>query len=272
MAASRADLALCHELLLPGPAGLWLFDAHDDPVRPSLPPFRRPHRRSDQNRTPTTHQLAVAVAVAPHAPDRKQHCTQLETNSYNTPADFLVMLIVSGAALLVMGAFMGMPFLGMGLVFAIVYVWAKENADEEVNFVFNLAKFKAFYLPWAYVGLAMLMGQSPVAHLMGIAAGHFYVFLDKIVPVQYNRTVLWTPNFLCVRNVTRYSNTYTHTHTHTHTLHIRCCLFSQALAIWHPGARRRARQPPDMVGWLQLGRRWQCTGPWLMWGGRMRSK
>ena len=107
------------------------------------------------------------------------------------------MLIVSGAALLVMGAFMEMPFLGMGLVFAIVYVWAKENADQEVNFVFNLAKFKAFYLPWAYVGLAMLMGQSPVAHLMGIAAGHFYVFLDKIVPVQYNRTVIWTPNFLC---------------------------------------------------------------------------
>ena len=129
--------------------------------------------------------------------DRKQHCTQLEANSYNTPADFLVMLIVSGAALLVMGAFMEMPFLGMGLVFAIVYVWAKENADQEVNFVFNLAKFKAFYLPWAYVGLAMLMGQSPVAHLMGIAAGHFYVFLDKIVPVQYNRTVIWTPNFLC---------------------------------------------------------------------------
>jgi hypothetical protein len=128
---------------------------------------------------------------------RKQHSTQLEANSYNTPADFLVMLIVSGAALLVMGAFMGMPFLGMGLVFSIVYVWAKENADQEVNFVMNLAKFKAFYLPWAYVGLAMLMGQSPVPHLMGIAAGHFYVFLDKIVPVQYNRTVLWTPNFLC---------------------------------------------------------------------------
>jgi hypothetical protein len=109
----------------------------------------------------------------------------------------LVMLIVSGAALLVMGAFMGMPFLGMGLVFSIVYVWAKENADQEVNFVFNLAKFKAFYLPWAYVGLAMLMGQSPVPHLMGIAAGHFYVFVDKIVPAQYNRTLLWTPNFLC---------------------------------------------------------------------------
>ena len=112
--------------------------------------------------------------------------------------EFFYHSFVCGAALLVMGAFMGMPFLGMGLVFAIVYVWAKENADQEVNFVFNLAKFKAFYLPWAYVGLAMLMGQSPVAHLMGIAAGHFYVFLDKIVPAQYNRTVVWTPNFLCV--------------------------------------------------------------------------
>ena len=32
---------------------------------------------------------------------RKQHSTQLEANSYDTPADFLVMLIVCGAALLV---------------------------------------------------------------------------------------------------------------------------------------------------------------------------
>ena len=56
---------------------------------------------------------------------------------------------------------------------------------------------QAFYLPWAYVMLALLMGQSPVIHLMGIAAGHLYVFLDKIVPIQYNRTVVWTPAFLC---------------------------------------------------------------------------
>ena len=28
------------------------------------------------------------------------------------------------------------------VVFAIVYVWAKENADQEVNFIFNLARFK----------------------------------------------------------------------------------------------------------------------------------
>jgi hypothetical protein len=27
-------------------------------------------------------------------------------------------------------------------VFSIVYVWAKENAEQEVNFIFNLATFK----------------------------------------------------------------------------------------------------------------------------------
>ena len=137
-----------------------------------------------------------------------------------------------------MGSFAGMPFLGMGLVFSIVYVWAKENADQvrrpapslphrpksrrplavapgsELHIqpghvqgaaalpppAFplqpNVRLGQGFYLPWAYVGLSLLMGQSPVPHLMGIAAGHLYVFLDKIVPVQYNRTVLWTPDFL----------------------------------------------------------------------------
>ena len=73
---------------------------------------------------------------------RKQHSVQLEANSFQNPADFLVMLVICGAALCVMGAFMAIPFLGMGLVFAIVYVWAKENAEQEVNFIFNLATFK----------------------------------------------------------------------------------------------------------------------------------
>jgi hypothetical protein len=61
-----------------------------------------------------------------------------------------------------------------------------------------LCASQAFYLPWAYVGLAILMGQSPIIHLMGIASGHLYVFLDKIVPIQYNRTIVWTPTFLYV--------------------------------------------------------------------------
>eukprot|EP01050_Picozoa_sp_SAG11_P035735 SAG11_NODE_13247_length_663_cov_1.039007_2_plen_183_part_00 len=33
---------------------------------------------------------------------------------------------------------------------------------------------------------------------MGIACGHVYVFLAKIFPAMYGRTVIWTPNFLCV--------------------------------------------------------------------------
>lgn len=125
-----------------------------------------------------------------------QHSTKLEVNHFNTPADFLVMLIVCGSALMICACFMSMPFAGMGLVFSIVYVWAKENAEEEVNFVFNLARFKAFYLPWAYVALAILMGQSPMTQLSGIAAGHVYVFLSKIFPAYYNKTVIWTPDFL----------------------------------------------------------------------------
>jgi flagellar biosynthesis component FlhA len=80
--------------------------------------------------------------AAPFSVSRKQHATQLEANSFQNPADFLVMLIICGGALLVMGGLMGMPFMGMGLVFSIVYVWAKENAEQEVNFIFNLATFK----------------------------------------------------------------------------------------------------------------------------------
>ena len=196
--------------------------------------------------------LASFHTDAAEAPrNSKQHCTQLESNSYSTPADFLVMLIVSGAALLVMGAFMGMPFLGMGLDFSIVYVWAKENADQEVNFVFNLAKFKAFYLPWAYVGLAMLMGQSPVPHLMGIAAGHFYVFLDKIVPAQYNRTLLWTPAFLCDSSFVQLQLS---------GRHLTVLMRAQTLIVRNTSPRRCTIQSHYMVRRLQLG--WRRSDPW----------
>eukprot|EP01045_Picozoa_sp_COSAG04_P023590 COSAG04_NODE_2825_length_3532_cov_1.454413_8_plen_177_part_00 len=71
------------QLLLPGAARLRLLDAYDDPVRAARAP------------------LSAAAPSRVSTSGRKQHSTQLEANSYDTPADFLVMLIVCGAALLV---------------------------------------------------------------------------------------------------------------------------------------------------------------------------
>lgn len=54
------------------------------------------------------------------------------------------------------------------------------------------------YLPWVMLAFAVLIGQNPVGDLIGIAAGHLFYFLIEVVPQQYGKQILTTPQWLCV--------------------------------------------------------------------------
>lgn len=126
-----------------------------------------------------------------------QYNSKLEQNQFDTPADFLYCLIVCGCALMLVSTFfLSMPFMGVPMLFALVYIWARNNEDQEVSFIFGSFKFKAFYLPWAYCALALLMGQTPINQLVGIAAGHVYFYLSSIFPDVYGYRVINTPQIL----------------------------------------------------------------------------
>jgi len=99
-------------------------------------------------------------------------------------ADFLWCLAFTGLIQIVINYFMfGMPFLSQSMLSVIVYVWAREYADQILS-MFGLFNIQGFYFPWCLVAIRVLMGGSPVPDLLGIFAGHVYYFLEDVQGVR----------------------------------------------------------------------------------------
>nr|XP_016455956.1 PREDICTED: derlin-1-like [Nicotiana tabacum] len=120
---------------------------------------------------------------------------QLENGPFQRrTADFLWMMIFGAFTLLVLSAipFFSSPFLGISLVFMLLYVWSREFPDANIN-IYGLVTLKAFYLPWAMLCLDVIFGSSIMPDLLGIIAGHLYYFLTVLHPLATGRNFLKTP-------------------------------------------------------------------------------
>ncbi|CAA6672861.1 unnamed protein product [Spirodela intermedia] len=100
-------------------------------------------------------------------------------------ADFLWMLIFGALSLLAFSLIppLWTPFLGISLVFMLLYVWSREFPDLQVN-LYGLVALKAFYLPWAMLALDVIF------------AGHLYYFLTVLRPLSTGQNLLKTPLWL----------------------------------------------------------------------------
>jgi len=119
-------------------------------------------------------------------------------------------------------------FLGISLVFMMLYVWSREFPNAQIN-IYGLVSLKvrnanfycflflvvcqqrwigllshicnsscfsapqAFYLPWAMLALDVIFGSPLLPDLMGIIAGHLYYFLSVLHPLSGGRNILKTP-------------------------------------------------------------------------------
>eukprot|EP00048_Salpingoeca_helianthica_P016188 m.230909 g.230909 ORF g.230909 m.230909 type:complete len:225 (+) comp18189_c0_seq1:62-736(+) len=122
---------------------------------------------------------------------------RLETGVYeHSKGDYVYMLLISGLVLLLIGAFLPLPILGVPLVIAILYVWCAANAETIVSFWFGTT-FKAIYLPWVLAGFNILMGGNGLQEFLGIIAGHVYFFLKYKYPAEHGgASLLETPQFI----------------------------------------------------------------------------
>jgi Derlin-2/3 len=103
-----------------------------------------------------------------------QNSIRYEANPYNTggrgtSADYLWMILFSMIPLCLLAFLMEIPILSEPLLYVIMYVWSRREPEAQTN-IFGF-KFQAVYLPWVYVAIRLLMGNSIVGPLMGIAAG-----------------------------------------------------------------------------------------------------
>lgn len=136
-----------------------------------------------------------------------ENCRRYETNPFNTgaggnSADFIYMILVSMAILIVVGYYFDLMVLSEALLYVVVYVWSRRDPEILVN-IFGV-KFKSLYLPWAYVALKIVMGSSAANALVGIAVGHVYYFLVDVLPRSHGVNVIVTPKF-CI-DIASYCN------------------------------------------------------------------
>jgi Derlin-2/3 len=85
------------------------------------------------------------------------------------------------------------PLFTRTLVTSIMYLWSRRNPN--VNIQLNFVPIRGQYLPFAHVGLALLLGNRINELLHGILVGHVYYYLVEVVPaVTGGRRILTTPS------------------------------------------------------------------------------
>ncbi|XP_043846831.1 derlin-3 isoform X3 [Dromiciops gliroides] len=71
------------------------------------------------------------------------------------------------------------------------------TADFVFMFLFGGVLMTAPFLPWVLMAFSLLLGNSILVDLLGIAVGHIYYFLEDVFPNQPGgKKLLLTPSFL----------------------------------------------------------------------------
>ncbi|XP_057294299.1 derlin-2-like [Hydractinia symbiolongicarpus] len=113
-----------------------------------------------------------------------RYCRMLEEGSFRgRTLDFVLMFLFGGFLMTIIAIFVNLVFLGQAFTIMLVYIWSRRNPYVRMNF-FGLMNFQAPYLPWVLLGFSLLLGNSVVVDLMGIAVGHVYYFLEDVFPQQ----------------------------------------------------------------------------------------
>ncbi|XP_061657543.1 derlin-2 isoform X14 [Syngnathoides biaculeatus] len=113
-----------------------------------------------------------------------RYCRMLEEGSFRgRTGDFVFMFLFGGFLMTVFGTFVSLVFLGQAFTIMLVYVWSRRNPNVRMNF-FGLLNFQAPFLPWVLMGFSLLLGNSIIIDLLGIAVGHVYFFLEDVFPNQ----------------------------------------------------------------------------------------
>jgi len=113
-----------------------------------------------------------------------RYCRMLEEGSFRArTTDFIFMFLFGGTLMICIALFVNLVFLGQAFTIMLVYVWSRRNPVIRMNF-FGLMNFQAPYLPWVLLGFSLLLGNSVVVDILGIAVGHVYYFLEDVFPLQ----------------------------------------------------------------------------------------
>lgn len=121
--------------------------------------------------------------------------TRIEDYFKNKMADFATLVLFNMFAVTFYACIYGdYMVLTNPFIFAMSYVWCKLEPDAMVS-IWGFP-VQASYLPWVLIGLSLLTGGDPFKDLIGVAAGHTYIYLKLILPQSHGYNLLRTPKLI----------------------------------------------------------------------------
>ena len=105
--------------------------------------------------------------------------------------------------MLVFNAIMAMAFATLSgdyavmespFMFSLIYVWAKYVPDRQMS-IWGFP-IMSINLPWVLMGFHLVTGGNPFNDLIGVAAGHSYIYLKEVLPESHGYDLIKTPNIM----------------------------------------------------------------------------
>ncbi|KAF8071261.1 DER1 [Scenedesmus sp. PABB004] len=123
----------------------------------------------------------------------------LEGQTYMfAPADMVWMLLFSAGCLTAVGLAvpsLGLVFTASSLIFTLIYVYSRNFPTQNVS-IMGLFTVQSFYLPFAFLGITVILGGDPIPDILGMAVGHAYWFFSEIYPASGGAALLGTPRWV----------------------------------------------------------------------------
>eukprot|EP01012_Entosiphon_sulcatum_P025802 TRINITY_DN31179_c0_g1_i1.p1 TRINITY_DN31179_c0_g1~~TRINITY_DN31179_c0_g1_i1.p1 ORF type:complete len:264 (-),score=36.48 TRINITY_DN31179_c0_g1_i1:24-788(-) len=111
------------------------------------------------------------------------------------PADYCFLIIFVCIAMVISGLLIGLPVLSGSILLAVIWIWCRRNPDQPLS-IMGFFEVNAVVFPWVLTGIHWAFGQGFIPDLVGIAAGHLYIFLKDILPRTHIWDLLQTPAIL----------------------------------------------------------------------------
>eukprot|EP01023_Acetabularia_acetabulum_P024284 TRINITY_DN23488_c0_g1_i12.p1 TRINITY_DN23488_c0_g1~~TRINITY_DN23488_c0_g1_i12.p1 ORF type:complete len:271 (-),score=13.36 TRINITY_DN23488_c0_g1_i12:739-1551(-) len=129
-----------------------------------------------------------------------RYAPPLERNVFQfSPADYVVFYLFNAVTYCLVQYIyppIGLYFFASPMIFAIMYLWSR-NFPNEVVSLYGVVQIRSFYLPFAFAGITLLFGRSPISEIVGIIVGHLYYFLTVLYPQQSGgQSLIKAPQFL----------------------------------------------------------------------------
>jgi len=106
---------------------------------------------------------------------------RIEDHFKNKAAEFMTCILFCALCIMAYSAIYGNSMvLHKSFIFAMCYVICKLDPETMVS-IWGFPVRSAM-LPWVLLGLNVLQGADPIGDLIGIAAGHTYIYIKMVLP------------------------------------------------------------------------------------------